>query len=430
MEEKYLILGAGPSGILTAARFKNAGIPFDWVEKGHHFGGMWDNQRQTAAYSSAHFISSKTMSGFLDFPMPEDYPDYPNHEKILKYIKEYVAFHSLQNDVEFGQEVTLIEKNDNNKYQVSINNNQKSYGGVVIANGRNWFPNDPEYPGEFKGEAYHSFYYNDPMQLLGKNVLIIGAGNSGCEIACDAAKFAKTTYLSQRRGYYYLPKYVFGMPSDVFASKGPKLPPRLEQRVFQFLINRIVVGDLTKFGLPRPDHRILESHPIMNTLVLRHIGHGDIVPKPDVDKILDNQVEFRDGSVEDIDLIIYATGYKQEFPFIDPALLDIHDGVPDLYFNIFPRKEEGIFVIGYLETDGGLLPHACLQADLVTNLITCKLTGNSKKWNQFHQKEKQKRPNLKGGMKYIDSPRHNYYTKADVYEKKLKNLIRHYACDQ
>ncbi len=423
-----MIIGAGPSGIITAVRFKKKGIKFDIVDKGNTVGGMWDISRQSAVYSTAHFISSKTQSGFLDYPMPNDYPDYPNHQKILQYIQDYATKNQITDQVKFNQEVTSIHKNKNQQIEVEFNGDRlQIYRGVIIANGRNWYPNEPDYQGPFEGEQMHSFHYKEPSQLIGKNVLIVGAGNSGCDIACDAAKFAKRAFLSQRRGYYFIPKYVFGIPSDVFANKGPTLPTRLEQAVFQFLLNKILVGDVTKFGLPKPDHKIFESHPIMNTQVLNYLGHGDLTPKPDIEVLRSNSVKFKNGTIESVDLIIYATGYKQLFPFIKTDLLPQVNGLPDLYYNIFSKTEDEIFLVGYMEADGGLFPLACLQADLISGLIARNLSGEQDNWDRFHALKRKDFPDFSGGTNYLPTERHAYYTKSEVYQKKIKNLIKKFG---
>ena len=121
----------------------------------------------------------------------------------------------------------------------------------------------------------HTQTYRSSEELRGKRVLIIGAGNSGADIACDAARTAARAFLSVRRGYHFIPKHIFGKPADVFAAESPPMPRWLEQRVFGVLL-RLLNGDLSRLGLPRPDHRIFETHPILNTQVLHFLSHGDL----------------------------------------------------------------------------------------------------------------------------------------------------------
>lgn len=191
----------------------------------------------------------------------------------------------------------------------------------MLAVGNQWRPNLPDVPGTFSGEVLHSRAYRDPTLFDGRRVLVVGAGNSGCDIACDAAAHADFAALSTRRGCRFIPKYVFGRPTDVFARTGPQLPPAVEQKMFNRLLDTIV-GDVTRFGLPAPDHDALSSHPIMNTAVLDHMGHGDLVARPDVATLDGDTVRFVDGTSEAYDVVVWATGYRPWFPMLPDGVID------------------------------------------------------------------------------------------------------------
>jgi cation diffusion facilitator CzcD-associated flavoprotein CzcO len=174
----------------------------------------------------------------------------------------------------------------------------------------------PELPGAFDGTIRHSVAYKSAEEFRGKRVLVVGGGNSGADIACDAALTADHAAISLRRGYHVIPKHILGKPADVFARDSPKLPFRLRQRIFGFLLRRLV-GDTEKLGLPKPDHRILESHPLVNDQMLHHLRHGDLTALPGIARLDGDGVVFADGRRENFDEIVLATGYSWETPYLD-----------------------------------------------------------------------------------------------------------------
>jgi cation diffusion facilitator CzcD-associated flavoprotein CzcO len=333
--DRICIVGAGPGGLAAAAAMQSRGVPFDIIDAGQELGGIWDIDRPgTPMYDSAHFISSKTLSGLPGFPMPDHYPDYPGHTEVLAYVRAYAREHDLERHVTSGRRVVAAKPEPDEGWSIELDSGEtRIYAGLCAATGSNWHPLTAEVAGDFDGEAYHSQRYRSREEFRGKRVLIVGGGNSGCDIACDAAQSADRAFISLRRGYHFIPKYVLGKPSDVFAHTGPTLPAWLEQRVFSFLIGRLLVGDLTKYGLPKPDHPILESHPIMNTEILEHLEKGRLEVRPDIEELRGDSVAFTDGTEERIDLILWATGYERRYPFLDAADLDIRDGAIDLFLN-------------------------------------------------------------------------------------------------
>ena len=160
----------------------------------------------------------------------------------------------------------------------------------------------------------HSSEYRDLDQIRGKRVLVVGGGNSACDIVVDAGRGADRAVISMRRGYWFIPKHVFGVPSDVFADSGPKLPAWLQQRVFGVLLN-LLYGKPEKLGLQKPDHKIFETHPVLNSNLFLSLQHGDVTAKPGISTTSGRTVTFVDGSTEDFDLIIYATGYLHTVPY-------------------------------------------------------------------------------------------------------------------
>ena len=418
---RWLIVGSGPSGLAAARALRAAAVPFDVVERHRDVGGIWNLESpNTPMYESAHFISSKTLSGFDGFPMPEEYPDYPGRPLVLEYIRAFADAHHLRPHIEFGSEVTRATPADDGGWNVELGNgDQRRYRGLIAAVGHNWDPITPEYPGSFSGESYHSVRYRSPSEFDGKRVLIVGGGNSACDIACDAATRASKTVISMRRGYHFLPKHVFGKPTDAFFRSGPHLSPKIAQPLLTGLL-KLLVGDLRRFGLPAPDHRVLESHPIMNTQILHFLAHGDITAKPDVVRLDGGRVQFRDGSSEEVDLIVWATGYRPTIPFLEKAL-PARDGVgPELFGALF-SKLPNLYVLGHFESDGGAYPLVSKQAELVA-LLAQASPDAAREW--VARLTSERRPDLSGGVRYVQSIRHENYAQFETYEAYLSRLIK------
>jgi cation diffusion facilitator CzcD-associated flavoprotein CzcO len=416
------IIGAGPAGLCAAVALKARNIPFEIVDAGDGVGGIWDITRaETPMYEAAHFISSRTQSGFPGFSMPADYPDYPRHDQVLRYIRAFADHHDLTDRVETHTVVQHVRPGDDGRWQVEFaSGDPREWSGLVVATGTTWHPNRPHVPGTFDGEQMHAFAFRSPEIFRGKRVLVVGGGNSGADIACEAARHASKAFLSLRRGYHFVPKYIFGQPADVFAHAGPTLPTWLEEKVFGFLINKVLVGNLTRYGLPRPDHPILRSHPIMNTQVLHYLGHGDLAYRPDVAELRGSSVRFVDGREEPIDLIVWATGYQRRFPFLEN---EGGDRKLDLYLELFHRASHTLAFMGLFETDGAAYELFGLQAELVAAYLDARRT-NPAAAARFDARRATARPDVRGGRPYLDSLRHAYYVRSGLYLKALRAELR------
>lgn len=424
--DMYCIIGAGASGITAGKALKAAGIPFEIIEREDGIGGVWNyGAAGSSVYASTHLISSKTMTAYTDFPMPDDYPDYPSHEQVRDYLRSYARHFGVDAHITFNTSVEHVERTEDGLWDVTLSNGEtRRYKGLVIANGHLWDPKYPDFPGTFSGEVIHSKDYKTPDILRGKRVLVVGAGNSGCDIAVEAAQNAVKTFHSTRRGYWYAPKYVFGRPTDTVN----ELPIRLGlpiwlRRLINGLVLQVVVGDLRRYGLRKPDHKLLESHPLVNQQLPYYLGHGKITPKPDVTELCGDSVRFEDGSIEPVDLIVYATGFNIRFPFIDTQHLNWNGMHPDLYLHVFHRDTDNLFVIGLIQPDSGLFWIAELQAQVMARFIRAAEQGSASA-DEFRRIKRTERPDLGGGIQYVNSTRHHLEIEHHSYRQRLERLMK------
>ncbi|MBU2981414.1 NAD(P)/FAD-dependent oxidoreductase [Lentibacter algarum] len=421
------IIGAGPGGLALARAFKNLGIAFDVFERHSEVGGVWDIENPgTPMYASAHFISSKTLSYFSDFPMPESYPDYPSNREIFDYMKSFAAEYGLKEHITFNTEVTAAEFT-NDQWAITLSNGEvKHYRWMVCATGTTWHPKMPAWATEtstFTGEVRHANTYRHMDEFRGKTVLVVGAGNSGCDIVCDAATAGDGAFLSLRRGYHFIPKHIMGKPADVFGDEGPHLPMWLAQRVFAGLL-RFINGDITRFGLPKPDHKLFESHPIVNSQVLHCLGHGDLIAKGDVERLDGKDVLFKDGSREQVDLVLCATGYDWIIPYVDTNQFSWKNARPDNHLHMFSRANQQLFALGFTETNGGIYKLFDGMADIIGRAILAQ-RDDAAAWNKLSTRIHEHTPNLSGGVKYIESERHATYANVDALKSEFKKLRKH-----
>ncbi|PKO44027.1 MAG: monooxygenase [Betaproteobacteria bacterium HGW-Betaproteobacteria-3] len=426
--ELIALVGAGPSGLAGARCLQKHGIAFQGFEAHTDVGGLWNlgNPRSTV-YESAHLISSKHMTEFTEYPMSENAPDYPGHRVLLAYFQDFADHFELRRHFRFGIRVRQIEpvsEAPDTRWRVTIETADgrievAEYKGVIVANGTLAEPNFPTFQGHFDGELLHSSAYKSAALFKGKRVLIVGAGNSGCDIAVDAVHHARSIDISVRRGYYFVPKYVFGKPADSLGGKRP-MPAWLKQKVDSTIL-KWFTGDPVRFGFPKPAYKMYESHPVVNSLILYHIGHGDVSVCPDVARLNGRTVHFQDGSARDYDLILAATGYRLDYPFLDRAVLNWHGMAPRLYLNIFAPRFDRLAVLGMVEASGLGWQGRYEQAELVAKAFLA-IDRGSAAGLAFKTAKAGPPPDLSGGYKYLQLERMAYYVNKDAYRAAVRQV--------
>ncbi|MET0998287.1 MAG: NAD(P)-binding domain-containing protein [Marmoricola sp.] len=391
------IIGAGSSGIAAAQALQAQGVAFDCFEAGSGIGGNWrygNDNEMSSAYESLHINTSRQMMEYAAFPMSDSLPDYPDHRQIASYFDDYVDHFGLREQITFRTEVTKVEPRPvvegaqgrgrleptQDRWAVTIRSRDggepetRHYSDVIVANGHHWDPRwpEPSFPGAetFPGEQMHAHYYRTSDPMVGKRVLVLGIGNSACDIAVESSRVAASTDLAMRRGAHILPKYMFGMPTDHLTDSPLARGPLKVQQLAMAAMLRLSQGKVTDYGLPAPDHDVLHAHPTVSQDLLNRLGHGDLTVRPNIDRFEGSKVFFTDGGSGEYDLVVYCTGYRVSFPFFTEEVLRAEDNHVDLYRRVVHPDHAGLYFVGLIQPLGAIMPLAEVQAGWVADLVT------------------------------------------------------------
>lgn len=416
------IIGAGSSGITVAKALHERGLPFDCFELSDDIGGVWYYQNPTglsAAYRSLHINTSKQIMQFSDFPMPEEWPVYTSHAHVREYFRRYVEHFGFRHKITFNTGVSRCFRGDDGTWQVTLATGEtRRYDCLFVCNGHHWDPRWPEpaFPGTFNGITMHAHTYRTPEFLSGKKVLLLGLGNSAMDIAVETSYIADKVYLAARRGTHIFPKYLWGYPTDHWLQ--PWVPAWLAEPVFNFML-RVQQGRVENYGLPRPEHSLMQAHPTISSTILDRIGHGAILPKPNIAQLAGNEVLFTDGSKEEVDVIIYCTGYKMSFPFFDPAFLSATDNELALYLRMLKPGIDNLWFIGLYQPLGAIFPLAEVQGIIAAEY----LLGNYRPPSPQAMQAAIEADRAAMSRRYVKSKRHTIQVDFHPFMRQLKQEL-------
>jgi hypothetical protein len=422
--DKVCIIGAGSSGLAVAKTFAERGIPFDCLERENDIGGLWNETTGTGVvYDTTYLVSSRKYTGFEDFPMPEDYPTYPSHREALAYLRDYAQTFGVLDRIQFNTNVERAERTDEGWLVHIAGARPRLYRALVIATGHHDVPRVPKIPGSFSGEIMHSRDYRSVKQLVDKVVVVVGAGNSACDIVVDATSVARAVYQSMRRGTYFVPKFMLGRPTDGIVNFCEKMPmPRGLRNIVYTLWHKLMVGSNARYGLPEPEHRIMDTHPTMNTVLPQLAAHGRIGIKPEITELKGRKVCFADGSEVEADLLVYATGYEIALPLIDNGLVFDANGRLRLFANIFHPELDDFFAIGLVQANGSIWRLADDQSKLVASFLIAANEGHERA--AWFRALKAKGHNHAAQGSYVKSERHRLEANYYAYRRLARRLLR------
>lgn len=387
--QRVCVIGAGPSGITAAKNCIEAGLDVVVFEKNDKVGGNWVFNSKTghsSVYENTHIISSKVWSEYEDFPMPDDYPDYPKHNQLQAYFESYAKHFGVYEQVLFNTTINHVSRLASGDWKVEYTDakgkdQSEIFNALMVCNGHHWNPKYPELNGKFTGKFMHSHDFKGVNEeWRGKDVLVIGGGNSACDVAVESARIASKVCLSMRSPQWFVPKFMFGMPTDVFASKSNLLPAYIKNIALKHTL-RMLQGSYKQYNLPEPKWLPLSAHPTANSDLFDFIRHGRIKPRKGIQRVDGGVVEFTDGSRERFDIICACTGFWTTFPFFDESFINFkHANKVPLYRKMMHADYDNLYFIGLFQPIGCIWPLADYQAK-----IACQeILGNYKRPADMH----------------------------------------------
>ncbi|NWF31351.1 NAD(P)-binding domain-containing protein [Streptomyces sp. PKU-EA00015] len=400
------VIGAGPSGLASLKNLSDLNIPCVGYESHSGVGGIWDiDNPRSSVYQNTHTITSREVTGYADLPMDRGLPAYPRHDQVRTYLQQYAERFDLRRLIRFDSDVTEVERLPDGWRVTTADGHSQEHSALIIANGHNWHPHLPSFEGKFDGEILHSRDYTNPAGLAGKRVLVVGAGNSGCDIAVEAAGVSDHVAISMRRGYYFFPKFIFGKPADQVSesSQNLRLPAPVARAAYRTML-KLSIGSPDQFGLPKPDHEPLESPPIVNSLLPYYCAHGRVKVRKAPVRFDGKFVEFSDGTSEEFDTVIMATGFRIHIPFVGEEHLDWNKGRPDFYLLAFSPRYDDLFIAGMTDGTGGHFPTVELQSRVIAAYLAAR-RRDPEAARSFDELKRRRDVDISGGIKFLDSPR-------------------------
>ncbi|MGH2907109.1 MAG: flavin-containing monooxygenase [Solirubrobacterales bacterium] len=421
---RICVIGAGSSGIAASKQLFDGGFDFDCYEKASQVGGLWNfghDAGHHAAYKSLHINTSKQIMEFSDYPMPGDYPDYPSHWEIAAYFADYIEHFGFGDRIHLNTAVERAERSADGVWTITLAGGKtQQYDALLVANGHHWNPRWPEpaFPGKFDGVEMHSHDYVDQTDFTGKNVVVLGMGNSAMDIAVETSTVAKNVYLSARSGVHVVPKYAFGKPFDHFEPP-VTLPWPIKRRIFEATV-RASIGKVENYGLPTPAQKLGEAHPTVSSDILTKVGHGFVKMKPNIESLDGDQIKFIDGTSVEADVVVYCTGYKVMFPFFADDFISAPDNDLPLFKRVVKPGLDNLFFIGLLQPLGAIMPLAEVQS----KWICAYLRGDAPLPSEPEMTRDMQHEREKMFKRYTKSKRHTMQVDFREYREGIKHEIK------
>jgi cation diffusion facilitator CzcD-associated flavoprotein CzcO len=384
------VIGAGPSGLVACKVLREHGIRAVCYEAGDRVGGQWvlgNSSGTSAAYRSLTTNTHKGMSRFSDFELPEAYPDFPGHAQMAEWFASYAEHFDLMDQIRFGTRVTGVRRLDDGRWAVRAEPGEVGvYDALVVAVGNLWEPIRPVFEGAFDGPVFHAKDYmdpRDPVVCSDRNVLVVGLGNTACELAVELSEpdVARRVLLSCRSGQNFLPRRIDGKllqtphPSDPLRPPFRWLPSPLRDALFAWIfpkvLKRMTAGRPRPedVGLPPPPRTPFEKRVLINDHILERLAQGAVKARSAVRRLLGAKVEFEDGSIEAVDVIVTATGYRLSLPFFEDGLPGLDENGIDLFRGVMHPDYHNLFVIGVMKAICSIWPRSEQQMRWVAPLL-------------------------------------------------------------
>jgi dimethylaniline monooxygenase (N-oxide forming) len=420
------VIGAGAAGICAAKYLSQAGFEVTIFEIGSHIGGLWvyDNDSgMSAAYRTLHINTAKNLTQFSDFPFDDTVQRYPDHRDMTAYFNKYADHFDLRRRILFNTEVTDVRPaftpgSEAPKWEIESKDGRvRTFDSVMVCTGHLWKPmHVPDFE-KFTGTYLHGHNYREPNEYVGKRICVVGTGNSAVDIASDVCVNADRCVMVARTGVVIAPKLMFGIAFTDITEKLYKtwIPDRF-RRWFVKTMAWVAHGNMERYGFPPITKRV---HPTTSATVINDIAYNRIVIRQGIEKIDGRKITFTDGSAEEFDVLIAATGYLIDLPFIKPEIVEVKDNRIDLFRRVVAPEWPGLYFIGMINSTTALNRNYENQMRWVTKLETGECLLPSR--NEMHAQIRSKNEFV--AQNYKDTPRHTIEEEHIIYFPELKREI-------
>ena len=376
-EANTLIIGASISGLACAAALQKHEVDYIVIEKENQVAAPWRNH-----YERLHLHTNKRISSLPYLKFERRIPRYPSRIEVLEYLDNYKS--AFRIEPLFNTEAIAVKRNGDRWITQTTKGTVQSQF-VIMATGAYGKPRAIQFMGmeTFPGCILHSSQYKTGKDFKGQRVLVIGFGNSACEIAIDLYEQGAIPFMSVRSGVNVIPRDVLGIPILELSLLMKRLPPRFADKMNQPLMN-LLVGNFTKFGLNKLPYGPLEqisktgTVPVLDIGTLEHIRKGHVKVFGGIDHIDRNRIFFKDGTEKEVDAIVAAIGYMRN----SDSLLDVEQSrFEDLRRSIDQQQffgKDGLYFCGYWISPTGQIREIGRDATIIARDIARQLNNRSR----------------------------------------------------
>ncbi|MEA2911018.1 MAG: hypothetical protein QOJ15_3099 [Bradyrhizobium sp.] len=421
------MIGAGAAGLCMAKHLIENGFKDVTVfEIGSQIGGLWcyqNDSRRSAAYRTLHINTARNVTNFSDFKFDEKVQLFPDHWDMHRYLVAYADHFDISRRIKFKSKVVDVRPTDRCRpeapeWKVELENGQvEIFDRVIVASGHLSEPlHVPELRDNFTGQYLHSHYYREPEPFVGKKICVVGVGNSACDIASDICVLSPLTVMVARSGVMIAPKLIFGHPFTDVTMKlyKPWVPDRLRRWIIRNLVH-LLHGRMSDLGFKPLTQR---AHPTTSAVLIPHVAYRRVIVKQGIEKVEGKRIFFSDGTNDEFDVLIAATGYLIDLPFIPPSIVPIENNSVDLYKRVCPPDWRGLYFVGLLNSTAHSLNMIFeYQSRWICALETRRASLPSVK--EMHADIEAKKQYIRKYFK--DSPRHTIEEESLPY---LQDLAR------
>ncbi|RWS27198.1 dimethylaniline monooxygenase [N-oxide-forming] 5-like protein [Leptotrombidium deliense] len=398
MKKEICVIGAGASGLTSIKHCLEEDLKVICYERTENLGGLWRYRDEViegvpCIQKSTVLNTSKELSSFSDFPPAKHSPNFMHNVSMLRYLESYAVHFELKKYIRFGHEVISVTYNDDYEFtgkwkvtsvdKLNQKTDERVFDAVLVCSGHHVKPLIPTFYGQekFKGKIIHSHSYRTAHSFEDKNVVVVGIGASGADIAVEASRIAKQVYVSSRSGAWVMSRVSRnGIPADASLTTRfinlilSKIPPKISNYLFEKFLNSYF--DHRLYGL-NPKHEPLSALFTINDCLANCIICGAIKMLRNITEFTENGVIF-EGMDKEVkcDVVVLATGYEIQFPFLGSSVISIVDNKLKMYKNVFLphlKHPKTLAFIGLVQPTSGVFPICEMQsrwfASLMNNLI-------------------------------------------------------------